>query len=90
MESNITSAKRAQACEVKCETCSCSGGPTNSDQVAVSSAGGGMITVTVLPTTGGQFELKLQHIESVEGLRQAVAKKLKVHKDKFSLLHRDR
>ncbi|XP_014679705.1 PREDICTED: uncharacterized protein LOC106819609 [Priapulus caudatus] len=73
MESNITAAKSTQTnCELKSESCTCS--TTTGGQVPDTS---NMITVTVLPTTGGQFQLSLHQSENVEGLRRTVAKKLK-------------
>ena len=49
-----------------------------------------MITLTVAPFTGGPFSLKMRKTDSVEDLKKAVAKKLKVLKDRICLLYRER
>ena len=48
------------------------------------------ITLTVAPFTGGPFSLKMRRTDSVEDLKKAVAKKLKVLKDRICLLYRER
>ena len=48
------------------------------------------ITLTVAPFTGGPFSLKMRKADSVEDLKKAVAKKLKVLKDRICLLYRER
>ena len=48
------------------------------------------ITLTVAPFTGGPFSLKMRKSDSVEDLKKAVAKKLKVLKDRICLLYRER
>ena len=50
----------------------------------------GMISVTVAPFTGGPFTVTISRQESVEELKKAVAKKLKVLKDRICLLYRER
>ena len=50
----------------------------------------GMISVTVAPFTGGPFTVTISRRESVEDLKKAVAKKLKVLKDRICLLYRER
>ena len=50
----------------------------------------GMISVTVAPFTGGPFTVTISRRESVEELKKAVAKKLKVLKDRICLLYRER
>ena len=54
------------------------------------SPGPGMISVTVAPFTGGPFTVTISRQESVEELKKAVAKKLKVLKDRICLLYRER
>ena len=49
-----------------------------------------MISVTVAPFTGGPFTVTISRRESVEDLKKAVAKKLKVLKDRICLLYRER
>ncbi|GIY45742.1 midnolin-A [Caerostris darwini] len=44
----------------------------------------------VQPTTGGRIELRLPPDSSVRSLKSAVAKRLKVSKDKIVLLHRNK
>merc|ERR1719245_1130790 len=48
-----------------------------------------MISVTVAPFTGGPFTVTISRQESVEELKKAVAKKLKVLKDRICLLYRE-
>ncbi|KAG8226642.1 hypothetical protein J437_LFUL005294 [Ladona fulva] len=61
--------------------CGCGGGVTNSES---------SITVRVTPTTGGQFDLQVAKMETVENLKKMISKKLKVPKERICLLHRDR
>ena len=49
-----------------------------------------MISVTVAPFTGGPFQLSVRRTDSVEDLKKAVAKRLKVLKDRICLLYRER
>ena len=49
-----------------------------------------LISVTVAPFTGGPFTLTVNKRDSVEELKKAVAKKLKVLKDRICLLYRER
>ena len=55
-----------------------------------SEGAGSTITLTVAPFTGGPFSLKMRRTDSVEDLKKAVAKKLKVLKDRICLLYRER
>lgn len=48
------------------------------------------ISVTVAPFTGGPFSISVSRRDSVEELKKAVAKKLKVLKDRICLLYRER
>ena len=48
------------------------------------------ISVTVAPFTGGPFSLSVSRRDSVEELKKAVAKRLKVLKDRICLLYRER
>ncbi len=48
------------------------------------------ISVTVAPFTGGPFSLSVSRSDSVDDLKKAVAKKLKVLKDRICLLYRER
>ncbi|XP_071444887.1 midnolin-like isoform X2 [Hetaerina americana] len=59
----------------------CGCGVTNSES---------SITVRVTPTTGGQFDLQVAKMETVENLKKIISKKLKVPKERICLLHRDR
>ena len=49
-----------------------------------------LISVTVAPFTGGPFTITVNKRDSVEELKKAVAKKLKVLKDRICLLYRER
>lgn len=49
-----------------------------------------LISVTVAPFTGGPFSVSVGRRDSVDELKKAVAKKLKVLKDRICLLYRER
>ncbi|CAH1772588.1 unnamed protein product [Owenia fusiformis] len=46
--------------------------------------------IQICPTTGGQFDLNIPASETIDGLKRAVGKKLKVPKDRITLLYKDR
>ena len=48
------------------------------------------ISVTVAPTTGGQFELSVSKLESIDSLKKTISKRLKVPKERICLLWKDR
>lgn len=48
------------------------------------------ITVTVAMTTGGQFTLQVDQLESVDTLKKMASKKLRVPKERICLLYRER
>ncbi|CAB0029317.1 unnamed protein product, partial [Trichogramma brassicae] len=48
------------------------------------------ITISITPTTGGQFDLVVDKRESIESLKKIISKKLKVAKERICLLHRER
>ncbi|XP_012288303.1 midnolin [Orussus abietinus] len=48
------------------------------------------ITLTVTPTTGGQFDLTIDRAETIENLKKIISKRLKVAKERICLLHRER
>ncbi|KAK9500154.1 hypothetical protein O3M35_001468 [Rhynocoris fuscipes] len=48
------------------------------------------ITISVTPTTGGQFDLAVTKTDSIENLKKLISKKLKVPKERICLLHRER
>lgn len=72
------------------------GGATTQPLFAGGAAGGAsaqspnLISVTVAPFTGGPFTVTVSKKDSVEELKKAVAKKLKVLKDRICLLYRER
>ena len=49
-----------------------------------------VITLTVAPTTGGQFELKVSKLETIDNLKKTISKRLKVPKERICLLWKDR
>ncbi|XP_054275637.1 midnolin homolog [Macrosteles quadrilineatus] len=57
--------------------CGCKNSPSN-------------ITISVTPTTGGQFDLAVTKSETIENLKKLISKKLKVPKERICLLHRER
>ncbi|XP_066901356.1 midnolin-B isoform X2 [Halyomorpha halys] len=63
------------------ETCPCSSG---------CGCPGPNITISVTPTTGGQFELAVTKTETIENLKKLISKRLKVPKERICLLHRER
>jgi len=70
-------------------TCLCGhrvGGASSSS----SSSGEPHISVTVAPTTGGQFEIKVSKSESIDTLKKTISKRLKVPKERICLLWKDR
>lgn len=48
------------------------------------------ITISITPTTGGQFDLTVDHTDTVENLKKIISKRLKVAKERICLLHRER
>lgn len=48
------------------------------------------ITITVSPTTGGQFDLDVLKTDSVESLKKLISKRLRVPKERICLLYRER
>ena len=56
----------------------------------VGSSGEPHISVTVAPTTGGQFEIKVSKSESIDSLKKTISKRLKVPKERICLLWKDR
>ena len=64
--------------------------PQNAVDAASAPAGVETISVTVAPFTGGPFVVTVRKTDSVEELKRAVAKKLKVLKDRICLLYRER
>lgn len=49
-----------------------------------------MITITITPTTGGQFNLEMVKNDTIENLKKIVSKKLKVSRERICLLYRER
>ena len=48
------------------------------------------ITISITPTTGGQFDLTVDRTDTVENLKKIISKRLKVAKERVCLLHRER
>ena len=48
------------------------------------------ITISITPTTGGQFDLTVDRNETIENLKKIISKRLKVAKERICLLHRER
>ncbi|XP_034934077.1 midnolin isoform X2 [Chelonus insularis] len=48
------------------------------------------ITISITPTTGGQFELVVERNDTIENLKKIISKRLKVAKERICLLHRER
>lgn len=48
------------------------------------------ITISITPTTGGQFDLTVDRTDTVENLKKIISKRLKVAKERICLLHRER
>ena len=50
----------------------------------------GLWTLHICPTTGGNLELVIRCTETVDGLKKAVGKTLRIPKERINLLHKDR
>ncbi|KAF7391644.1 hypothetical protein HZH68_011187 [Vespula germanica] len=48
------------------------------------------ITISITPTTGGQFDLTVDRSETIENLKKIISKRLKVAKERICLLHLER
>lgn len=53
-------------------------------------AAASLLSLTVAPTTGGQFELKVSKLETIDNLKKTISKRLKVPKERICLLWKDR
>ena len=82
-----------------CSSSSSSAGPTclcGHRSSSSSTSGNGpidplpIISLTVAPTTGGQFELKVSKLETIDNLKKTISKRLKVPKERICLLWKDR
>jgi len=60
------------------------------DELAAADAEKSEITITVSPTTGGQFDLSVLKTDSVESLKKVISKRLRVPKERICLLYRER
>ena len=49
-----------------------------------------MWSIQICPTTGGQFQLCASPDETIDGLKKAIAKKLKLTKERITLLNKER
>jgi hypothetical protein len=49
-----------------------------------------VISITISPTTGGQFNLEVRKTDSIEHVKKIISKKLKVLRERICLLYRDR
>lgn len=50
----------------------------------------GQWCITVCPTIGGHFQLQVSAQDTVDGLMKAIGKRLKIQREKISLLYRER
>ncbi|KAK2579563.1 hypothetical protein KPH14_010860 [Odynerus spinipes] len=48
------------------------------------------ITISITPTTGGQFDLTVDRSETIENLKKIISRRLKVAKERICLLHLER
>jgi len=76
-------------------TCLCGHRPTSASSeqhpsTAAPAPPPAIISLTVAPTTGGQFELKVSKLESIDNLKKTISKRLKVPKERICLLWKDR
>lgn len=62
----------------------------SSESGGQSGCGCSNITISVNPTTGGQFDLAVTKNDTIENLKKLISKKLKVPKERICLLHRER
>lgn len=63
---------------------------TSQNESDSSGCGCSNITISVNPTTGGQFDLAVTKNDTIENLKKLISKKLKVPKERICLLHRER
>ena len=47
-------------------------------------------TVHVCPTTGGQFDIQVSAEDNIDNIKKCISKRLKISKERISLLHRER
>ena len=47
-------------------------------------------TVHVCPTTGGQFDIQVSAEDSIDNIKKCISKRLKISKERISLLHKER
>lgn len=64
--------------------------PSDSDLGCGCKNSASSITISVTPTTGGQFDLSVTKNDTIENLKKLISKKLKVPKERICLLHRER
>ena len=50
----------------------------------------GQWCITVCPTIGGHFQLQVGARDTVDGLKKVIGKRLKIQREKISLLYRER
>lgn len=48
------------------------------------------INILISTTTGTQFDISVESLNTIEHLKKVISKKLKVNKDKISLLFKER
>ncbi|XP_013409098.1 midnolin homolog [Lingula anatina] len=69
-------------------------GPTSSTESLLCSNGQStstnLISIQICPSTGGQFDLQVTQEFTVDDLKRAIGKKLKVTRDKISILFREK
>lgn len=58
--------------------------------VAATVLGSDEVTISITPTTGGQFDLTVDRTDTIENLKKLISKRLKVSKERICLLHRER
>ena len=47
-------------------------------------------TIHICPTTGGNFDLSISSNDTIDGLKKAIGKKLRIPKERISLLFKER
>lgn len=90
--SNIGTSKQFRASVSNSGSTSCRCGQSKTATIIMEGNGVAKenICVSVHPTTGGQFELRMNLNESIETLKKLISRKLKVPKERICLLYRDR
>lgn len=77
-------------CVLQPQATSSTAAATSSQLTGPTTSSDPTITISITPTTGGQFDITVDKNESIENLKKIISKRLKVAKERICLLHRER